>query len=91
MAHFHAPISLCHGGPSEHALLQCSLSDMDITVKPRRKPSQSRARMTYAAIQDAFFLVLLEKGYEKTSMRDISNVAGEAFISTSLATTPSRP
>lgn len=49
---------------------------MNITVKPRRKPSQSRARMTSAAIQDAFLLVLLEKGYEKTSMRDISNVAG---------------
>ncbi|MDM0029290.1 TetR/AcrR family transcriptional regulator [Variovorax saccharolyticus] len=32
--------------------------------------------MTSAAIQDAFLLVLLEKGYEKTSMRDISNVAG---------------
>ena len=32
--------------------------------------------MTSTAIQDAFLLLLLEKGYEKTSMRDIANVAG---------------
>ena len=32
--------------------------------------------MTSIAIQDAFVLLLLEKGYEKTSMRDIANVAG---------------
>lgn len=32
--------------------------------------------MTSAAIQDAFLLLLLEKGYEKTSIRDIANVAG---------------
>lgn len=49
---------------------------MTTALKPRRKPSQSRAWMTSIAIQDAFVLLLLEKGYEKTSMRDIANVAG---------------
>lgn len=49
---------------------------MTTALKPRRKPSQSRAWMTSIAIQDAFVLLLLEKGYEKMSMRDIANVAG---------------
>lgn len=51
-----------------------TLSSSDI--KPRRKPSQSRAWMTSEAIQDAFLIVLLEKGYEAVSMRDIAGVAG---------------
>lgn len=45
-------------------------------IKPRRKPSQSRAWMTSEAIQDAFLIVLLEKSYEAVSMRDIAGVAG---------------
>lgn len=49
---------------------------MNSTVKPRRKPSQSRAWMTSGAIQDAFVLLLVERGYEKVSMRDIAGVAG---------------
>ena len=49
---------------------------MNPTVKPRRKPSQSRAWMTSGAIQDAFLLLLLERGYEKVSMREIAAVAG---------------
>jgi AcrR family transcriptional regulator len=49
---------------------------MNSTVKPRRKPSQSRAWMTSRAIQDAFVLLLVEHGYEKVSMRDIAAVAG---------------
>lgn len=49
---------------------------MSPTVKPRRKPSQSRAWMTSGAIQDAFVLLLVERGYEKVSMRDIAAVAG---------------
>lgn len=49
---------------------------MSPTVKPRRKPSQSRAWMTSGAIQDAFVLLLVEHGYEKVSMRDIAAVAG---------------
>lgn len=45
-------------------------------LKPRRKPSQSRAWMTSGAIQDAFLISLVENGYERVSMRDIANVAG---------------
>ncbi|MEJ8859436.1 TetR/AcrR family transcriptional regulator [Variovorax robiniae] len=48
-------------------------------MKPRRRPTQSRAWMTSEAIQDAFVLLLLEKGYEAVSMRDIANVAGVAL------------
>lgn len=50
--------------------------NMNPIVKPRRKPSQSRAWMTSGAIQDAFVLLLIERGYEKVSMRDIAGVAG---------------
>ena len=49
---------------------------MNSTVKPRRKPSQSRAWVTSGAIQDAFVLLLVERDYEKVSMREIANVAG---------------
>jgi len=52
------------------------LANMSLTVKPRRKPSQSRAWMTSGAIQDAFVLLLVEHGYDKVSMRDIAAVAG---------------
>jgi len=49
---------------------------MTSSVKPRRKPLQSRAWMTSGAIQDAFVLLLVERGYEKVSMREIASVAG---------------
>jgi AcrR family transcriptional regulator len=49
---------------------------MNIPIKPRRKPSQSRARMTTGAIQDGFVIALVEKGYERVSMRDIASIAG---------------
>lgn len=47
-----------------------------LSVKPRRRPTQSRAWMTSIAIQDAFLTLLMEKEYGRVSMRDISNVAG---------------
>ena len=49
---------------------------MNSIVKPRRKPLQSRAWRTSGAIQDAFVLLLVERGYEKVSMREIAGVAG---------------
>jgi AcrR family transcriptional regulator len=49
---------------------------MTAVVKPRRKPLQSRAWMTSGAIQDAFVLLLIERGYEQVSMREIAGVAG---------------
>ena len=49
---------------------------MTVSIKPRRKPSQSRARMTSGAIQDAFVIALVERGYERVSMREIASIAG---------------
>jgi len=49
---------------------------MNTIVRPRRKPVQSRAWMTSCAIQDAFVMLLVERGYEKISMREIAGVAG---------------
>ena len=49
---------------------------MNQTVKPRRRPLQSRAWMTSGAIQDAFVLLLVEHGYDKVTMREIAAVAG---------------
>lgn len=42
----------------------------------RRRPSQSRARATADAIQQAFIQLLVEKGYDKVSIREIISVAG---------------
>lgn len=49
---------------------------MNLIVKPRRKPSQPRAWITSGAIQDAFLLLVVERGYEKVSMRNIADLAG---------------
>jgi len=49
---------------------------MNPIVRPRRKPMQSRAWMTSCAIQDAFVMLLAERGYENISMREIAGVAG---------------
>ena len=45
-------------------------------LKSRRKPVQQRSVMTQAAIIDAFVRLLLEKSYERLTMRDIALVAG---------------
>ena len=52
------------------------MTSPDRRLRPRRKPSQSRACATSQAIQDAFLIVLLERGYEAVSIRDIAGVAG---------------
>lgn len=49
---------------------------INASIKPRRRPSQSRAWMTSGAIQDALVLLLVERDYEKVSMREIAAVAG---------------
>jgi AcrR family transcriptional regulator len=43
---------------------------------PRRKPAQSRSRATAQAIRDAFVQLLVEKGYEKVSIRQVIALAG---------------
>jgi len=42
----------------------------------RRRPRQSRARHSEKALQDAFVRVLLERGYAKTTIREVAAVAG---------------
>ena len=45
-------------------------------LKLRRKPVQQRSVMTQVAIIDAFVRLLVEKGYERLTIRDIALVAG---------------
>lgn len=45
-------------------------------VQRRRRPTQSRARATLEAIYDAFVRILLERGYERATTREIALVAG---------------
>jgi AcrR family transcriptional regulator len=49
---------------------------LDSPLKSRRKPVQQRSQMTQVAILDAFVRLLVEKGYESLTMRDIAMVAG---------------
>ncbi|MGH6638228.1 MAG: TetR/AcrR family transcriptional regulator [Polaromonas sp.] len=42
----------------------------------RRKPAQSRARVTSEAIQQAFVQLLAEKGYAKVTIREVISLAG---------------
>lgn len=42
----------------------------------RRRPQQSRARASSEALQDAFVRVLLERGYEAMTVRELAGVAG---------------
>ena len=45
-------------------------------LKPRRRPVQSRSRVTRDAILEAFVRLLLEKTYARLTIRDIAAVAG---------------
>jgi AcrR family transcriptional regulator len=42
----------------------------------RRRPQQSRARASSEALQDAFVRVLLDRGYEAMTVRELAGVAG---------------
>jgi AcrR family transcriptional regulator len=45
-------------------------------LKPRRRPVQSRSRLTQNAILEAFVRLLLEKTYARLTIREIAAVAG---------------
>jgi AcrR family transcriptional regulator len=45
-------------------------------LKPRRRPVQSRSRITRNAILEAFVRLLLEKTYARLTIREIAAVAG---------------
>ncbi|MFG0674687.1 TetR/AcrR family transcriptional regulator [Delftia sp. DSM 12781] len=44
--------------------------------KVRRRPLQSRAQATSQALQDAFVRLVIEQGYERTTVREVAAVAG---------------
>ncbi len=44
--------------------------------RPRKKPVQSRALVTLGALQEAFVRVLIERGFEKMTIREVVSVAG---------------
>ncbi|MFM7699115.1 MAG: TetR/AcrR family transcriptional regulator, partial [Limnohabitans sp.] len=48
----------------------------EIRVSLRKKPSQSRSQLTLHALQDAFVRVLIDRGYEKMTIREVVSVAG---------------
>ncbi|MDP3173486.1 MAG: TetR/AcrR family transcriptional regulator [Phenylobacterium sp.] len=43
---------------------------------PRRRPQQSRARASSEALQEAFVRVLLERGFDAMTVREVASVAG---------------
>lgn len=48
----------------------------EMLLKSRAKPVQQRAQLTRSAILDAFVRLLVEQGYQKTSMRQLALLAG---------------
>lgn len=46
------------------------------TAATRRKPRQSRAQASSQALQEAFVRLLLERGYERVTIREVAAVAG---------------
>jgi hypothetical protein len=42
----------------------------------RKKPIQSRSQITLNSLQEAFVRVLIDRGYEKMTIREVVSVAG---------------
>ncbi len=47
-----------------------------VSASTRRRPQQTRARISSEALQEAFVRVLLERGYERVTIRELASVAG---------------
>ena len=62
------------------ARVQVSARDQQVPLptvpEVRRRPRQSRAQHSEKALRDAFVRVLLERGYAKTTIREVASVAG---------------
>ena len=62
------------------ARVQVSARDQQVplptALEVRRRPRQSRAQHSEKALRDAFVRVLLERGYAKTTIREVASVAG---------------
>jgi hypothetical protein len=54
----------------------------------RRRPVQSRAYASSQALQEAFVRVLMEEGFEKTTVREVTAVAGVGTIDAYLGGLP---
>lgn len=53
-----------------------SAEDAPAPPAVRRRPRQSRAQASAQALQDAFVRVLIERGYARTTIREVVGVAG---------------
>jgi len=53
-----------------------TMNDVTDSLKSRRRPVQQRSILTQGAILEAFVRLLVEKGYERLTIRDIALVAG---------------
>jgi AcrR family transcriptional regulator len=58
------------------SLVKSAPSGVRLSAATRRKPQQSRARISSEALQEAFVRVLLERGYERVTVREVAAVAG---------------
>ena len=57
-------------------LIKLSPSNAQNPHSLRKKPVQSRALITLGALQESFVRVLIERGYEKMTIREVAAVAG---------------
>jgi AcrR family transcriptional regulator len=56
--------------------VRISPADLAPAAARRRRPQQSRARASSEALQEAFVRVLLERGFEAMTVRELAGVAG---------------
>lgn len=45
-------------------------------ISLRKRPVQQRSKITIGALQEAFVRVLIDRGYEKMTIREVTAVAG---------------
>lgn len=53
-----------------------AIRGVQLSAATRRKPQQTRAKFSSDALQEAFVRVLLERGYERVTVREVAAVAG---------------
>jgi AcrR family transcriptional regulator len=58
------------------SLVKSTKQGVRLSAATRRKPQQTRARFSSEALQEAFVRVLLERGYERVTVREVAAVAG---------------
>ena len=53
-----------------------AVQEAKTSPRARKKPVQSRSQFTLGALQEAFVRVLIERGFEKMTIREVVSVAG---------------